>query len=164
MYWKATGRSPQSLLFSRPNHINCLSLVSWERSSSPLVIFMASSEPAWTGPCLSRAGHPRIECWMGRWGGVEGKNQLSACWPCFFLCSPGCRMALWAASAFYWLLSSFPSSHVSKSFPAGLFSIHSLPHSVLILGAVPNQVWDLALGLVTLNEFCWYRLLKPMKA
>lgn len=61
-------------------------------------------------------------------------------------------------------MSSFPSTHVSKSFPAGLLSIHSVPCSVLILGVVPDQVWDLALGLVGLNEVCWYPLLKPMKA
>lgn len=72
-------------------------------------------------------------------------------------------MAFWAASAFYRVISSFPSSHVSKSFAAGLLSIRSFPHSVLILRGVPNQVWDLALVLVALNEFCWYLFHKPMK-
>lgn len=42
-------------------------------------------------------------------------------------------------------------------------SLHS--PTVLILGAAPNHVWDLAIGLASeINEVCLYSLLKPMKA
>jgi len=54
-YWKAALRSPQSLLFSRLNSTNSLSLSSQERCSSPRIHFVASSGPAPTGPCLSCA-------------------------------------------------------------------------------------------------------------
>jgi len=46
--------SPWSLLFSRLNSPKSLSLSSQERCSGPLVIFVASSGPSLTGPCLSR--------------------------------------------------------------------------------------------------------------
>jgi len=40
-YWQAAIRSPRSLLFSRLNSPNSLSLSSWERCSSPWIIFVA---------------------------------------------------------------------------------------------------------------------------
>ncbi|KAK4820562.1 hypothetical protein QYF61_001625 [Mycteria americana] len=40
-YWKAAMRSPRSLLFSRLNSPNSLSLSSQDRCSSPQVIFMS---------------------------------------------------------------------------------------------------------------------------
>ncbi|KAK4816023.1 hypothetical protein QYF61_011013 [Mycteria americana] len=40
-YWKAAIRSPPSLLFSRLNNPNSLSLSSQERCSSPRIIFVA---------------------------------------------------------------------------------------------------------------------------
>ncbi|KAK4827484.1 hypothetical protein QYF61_018784 [Mycteria americana] len=40
-YWKAARRCPQSLLFSRLNNPNSLSLSSQERCSSPRIIFVA---------------------------------------------------------------------------------------------------------------------------
>ncbi|GAB0182728.1 ras-related protein Rab-31 [Grus japonensis] len=40
-YWKAAIRSPRSLLFSRLNNPNPLSVSSQERCSSPLIVFMA---------------------------------------------------------------------------------------------------------------------------
>ena len=41
MYWKVTMRSPWSLLFRKMNKSISLSLSSLEKSSSPLIIFMA---------------------------------------------------------------------------------------------------------------------------
>jgi len=40
-YWKAGRRSLWSLLFSRLNSPNSLSLSSWERCSSPQIVFVA---------------------------------------------------------------------------------------------------------------------------
>jgi len=59
MYWKAAIRSPQSLHFSRLNSPDSFSLSSQESCSTPLIIFVASSEPTATGPCLSCAGGSR---------------------------------------------------------------------------------------------------------
>jgi len=55
----AALRSPQSLLFSRLNSPNSLSLSSEERCSSPWIIFVASSGPVPTHPCPSYVGGSR---------------------------------------------------------------------------------------------------------
>ena len=57
--WKATIRSPWHLLFSGLNKPSSFNLSPWERCSSPLIIFVASSEPAPTAPHPSCAGSPR---------------------------------------------------------------------------------------------------------
>jgi len=55
-------RSPQSLVFSRLNNPNTLSLSSQQRGSRPQIIFVASSGPVPTGPCLSCAEGSRAGC------------------------------------------------------------------------------------------------------
>jgi len=82
MYWKATIRSPHSLLFCRPNSPNSLSLSSQQRGSSPLTFFVASSGPAPTGPCLScaegsRAGHRTPRGVLPEWS----RGAESPPWP-----------------------------------------------------------------------------------
>lgn len=59
-------RFPVSLLLFRLNRMNShnLSLSSYERYSSPIIIFMPSSGPSAAGPCLS--------CWTGRGQGSPG--------------------------------------------------------------------------------------------
>ncbi|KAK4827490.1 hypothetical protein QYF61_018790 [Mycteria americana] len=65
MYWKAARRCPQSLLFSRLNNPNSLSLSSQERCSSPRIIFVAL---LWT--CSNRS--MSFLCW-----GPQSRMQYS---------------------------------------------------------------------------------------
>ena len=67
-YWKAAVRSPWSLLFSRLNSPNSLSLSSQERCSSPLINFVAL---LWT--CSNRSMSffcwgPQNQTQYSRWG------------------------------------------------------------------------------------------------
>lgn len=55
-YWKASVRCPWSLLFCRLNNRALLPCLQ-QRSSSPLIIFVASFGLVITGPCFSRAGN-----------------------------------------------------------------------------------------------------------
>lgn len=78
-YWKAAQRFSQSLLFSRLNNPNSLSLSPQKRSCSP-IIFMAV---LWTRSNMSTALLCcRCQSWMqhSRWGshgnGEEGQNHL----------------------------------------------------------------------------------------
>jgi len=69
-YWQAALRSPWSLLFSRLNSPNSLSLASQESCSSPWITFVASSGPAPTGPGLS--------CAEGSRAGRRTSGEVSA--------------------------------------------------------------------------------------
>ena len=90
--WKAAIRSPRSLLFSSLNSPNSR-LSSQERCSSPRIIFVASSGPIPTGPCLScvegsRAGHGTPGEVSPEWS--RGAESLPlTCWLHCFWCSQG---------------------------------------------------------------------------
>ena len=92
-YWKVAVRSLWSLLFSRLNNPNSLSLSSQQRGSSPQIIAGASSGPAPTAPGLPYAEGSSAGCRPPR--GVSPEQSRRAeppcltCWPCCFWCSPG---------------------------------------------------------------------------
>ncbi|KAK4830147.1 hypothetical protein QYF61_008635 [Mycteria americana] len=82
------------------------------------------------------------------------------------------RLAFWAASAHCWVMLSFSSTNIPKSFSSGLLSIHSPPSFglprprcrtfVFVLWIAPTQVQDLALGLAELHEVHTGPPLKPV--
>ena len=74
-YWKASMKSLWSLLFSRLNNPNSLSLSSQQRGSSPRIIFVASSGPSPTCPCLSCAEGSRAGCRTP--GGISSSKNAS---------------------------------------------------------------------------------------
>jgi len=91
-YWKAVIRSSQSLLFSRLNRPNSLSLSSQQSCSSPQIIFAASSGPAPTAPCLSHTEGSRARCRTPGKVSLEQSRGTESppltCWPCCWGCSP----------------------------------------------------------------------------
>jgi len=120
-------RSPQSLPFSWLNNLNSLSLSSQQKCSSPQIIFVAL---LWTVSNRSMC----FLCWglqswkQGSWGvgvpleqrgRIPSLNQLNI----FLSVQPRIRLAFRAMNAHCWLVSSFSSSSMAKSFLAGLLSI-----------------------------------------
>ncbi|NXL63984.1 KSR2 Kinase, partial [Chordeiles acutipennis] len=75
-YWEAARRSPRSLLFSRLNSPNSLSLSSQQSCSSPGIILVASSALAPVAPCPSAVGGPRAGGSSA--GGVSGERSRGA--------------------------------------------------------------------------------------
>ncbi|XP_063182760.1 phospholipase ABHD3 isoform X5 [Chroicocephalus ridibundus] len=79
-YWKAALRSPRSLLFSRLNIPNSLSLSSQERCSSPLIILVAL---LWTHSNRSMSFSCRgLQSWT-QYSSYTSRNCQTKCQRCF---------------------------------------------------------------------------------
>ncbi|KAK4827407.1 hypothetical protein QYF61_017837 [Mycteria americana] len=140
-YWKATIRFPRSLLFSRLNNPNSLSLPSQERCSSPLIIFVAL---LWTHSNRSMsfyAGGLRAEC------STPAQDTVG------FL---GCKCTL--PGHVDLLINQHPQVLLLR---VALNPFSAWP--VFVFGIAPTHVQDLELGLVELHEVRTGPLLKPVK-
>jgi len=73
------------------------------------------------------------------------------------------QLAFWAVSAHCQLMSNFSVHQYSQVLLHRATLNPFISQSVLLLGIVPTQVQDLALGLVELCEVCTGPLLKPVK-
>ena len=123
-YWQAALRSACSLLFSRLISPNSLSLSSEERGSSPLIIFMASSGPAPTSPCLFLCWG--LQSWTqdSGWGVTRAEQRgriLSlTLLATLLLVQHRIWLAFWAVSAYWWVTLSSSSSSTPTSFSSRL--------------------------------------------
>lgn len=120
-------RFPCSLLFSRPN---LLSLSS--QGSVPLLLPISRPFSGFvqTVPSLSYSKKdPRTGCSVpaGSPTGAEQRSRILsiALLPRLLLMQPRILLPFWSQSAHGWVMSSFSSAIILKSFSAGLFSIAS---------------------------------------
>ena len=153
-YWKAAVRSAHSLLFSRLNHPNSLSLSSQESCSIPQIIFVVL--------LCTRSHKPMsflcwgLQSWMqdSRWGLTRTKQRgripSSDLLAMLLLMQPVVQLAFWAASAHCHLMLSFSFTSTPKSFSSGLLSTHSLPSLYLRLGLPRPTCRTLHLALLSL--------------
>ncbi|KAK4821259.1 hypothetical protein QYF61_017137 [Mycteria americana] len=162
-YWKAAIRSRQSLLFSRLNNPNSLSLSS-QKCSSPLTIFMAL---LWTHSNRSMSflmlGAPEVNTVLqvgphDRRGGESPQPAGHASFDAAqdmvgFL---GCKQAL--PGHVELLINQHPQVLLLRA-ALSPFSVQP----VFVLGIAPTHVQDLALGLVELHEVHMGPPLKPVK-
>ncbi|KAK4831337.1 hypothetical protein QYF61_017468 [Mycteria americana] len=168
-YWKAAIRSPHSLIFSRLNNPNSLSLSAQERCSSPLIIFVAllwthSNRPmsflCW-GP---QSGMQYSVGWGLMRAGYRGRITSLDLLVTLLLMQPRIWLAFWAASAHCWLMLSFSSTNTPKSFSSGRAALNPFSaQPVFVLGIAPTHVQDLALGPVELHEVRTGPPLKPVR-
>ena len=100
---EAATRFPWSILFSRLNSPNFLSLSSQQQGSTTLVVSVPSSGPTPTGPCLSCAEGSRAGRRTPRGShqsGAEGQNPLPHPVPTLLGKQPRVWLAFWAANIF----------------------------------------------------------------
>ncbi|XP_074718070.1 cytochrome b5 reductase 4 isoform X1 [Strix uralensis] len=182
-YWKAAIRSPRSLLFSRLNSSNSLSLSSQGRCSSPLIIFVASSGPPPTGPCLSCAEDSRAglstpggvsqECTRGpkfSSAGLLAIHSSPSLYLCLGLPRPMCRTLHLALLNFVRFarahLSSLSRSLWMTSLPSSVSTaLHSFSKSVssanlLRVHSIPLSVSMakmLKILIILLGSYDWFQ-------
>jgi len=156
-YWKTTLRSPHSLLFSRLNSPNVLSLSSQQRGSSPHIIAVASSGPAPTGPCLSCAEGSGAGRRTPRGISPEQRGRIPSLHVQATLLGmqPRIWLAFWSASTCCWVMLSFSSTSTLKSFSSELLSINSLPSLYLCLGLPWPMCRTLHVAQLNFLMFAW---------
>ena len=161
-YWRATIRSPRSLLFSRLNSPNSLSPSLQKRCSIPLISFVSLLWPhsnrsvsflCWG--LQSWTQHTRQALtWTEYRGRIPSLNLLAT----LLLMQPRIRLAFWAASTCCWVMLSFSSTSKVLLSKAALYPF--VPQPVLIVGVSMTHVQDPAVGLVELHEVHMGLLLK----
>ena len=139
-----------SLVFSRLNGPDILSLSSYVRAPVPSSSLWPFAGLAPVCPCLSCTGEPSTgPNTSGVLSRGEGWPPLT-CWQYSAWCSPG---SFWASAvtAHWWLMVSLVSTRTPRTFSAELLSSW-LAQPVLVSGAAPPRGQNLALPSVELHE------------